>query len=1121
MKKIIIPELVENHKELFTPFTVSALLNAQCVLDHVQKMASIGIYEGYEAKKSEDLWSHPAIEYISRKPRYASTRPETLQYITKSLFSYFPFLEIMCENQRMFENKRNPSVCRSEVNHNDAWNVLNKLFRVIKAYRDYSTHYKIISDLFIKEIDSKNKTSEDNDFFKYSEIPLTGQIGNYYTVALRNAKEKFNYDTKDLGFIQDNIKKTTKGKDGKRTTTDNLDFFLALKAYNGDYKLHLSGMGVALVLCLFLDKQQINLFVESLLKLPFFKNQKIDEKQRRIIIQSMSINSIRLPKDRIHSEKGTMTVALDMINELKRCPAELFDTLPHEKQERFRTSSIDHTEVLLKRSSDRFAPLLLQYIDYGKKFKDIRFHVNMGKLRYLLNAEKTCIDGETRVRVIEHPLNGFGRIDEIEQLRCSEENTFADSGIQIRGFENMKRDDADPANYPYIVDTYSHYMLENNKVELSFCGSSSLPKIEEKDGKWYVKKVVPACRMSVLELPAMAFHMILFGADKTEKRIKEVYNRYCRLFEAMQNGTLTKDNIKDFGIAEADIPQKVLDSLDPKKKARDLNRYVKETVEDMIDETEYLLGKLKEDRKAVNSSANKMGKRGFRQIRPGKLAEFLARDIVMFQPTKGDGTDKMTGLNYRIMQSSIATYDSESSSEGKTKFYELFKNAGLISNDPDRSHPFLKKVFDKGYPDNVITFYKRYLEERSSYLWSLNRKLNLSQKVSLPFINAKSNKWRKVGQQELGEIYGNKLSIELPRQMFDDDIKQKLSHEDCMKDIDFEQANITYLIAEYLKRVLDDDFQPFYGWERNYRYIDMLKLRTDKKGSLIECFTSVEDRMDIWSNREDHTSKYKKWAVGRLMSNRKSRMTKDEAEEKAERSLANARADYQKDEKVIRRYKVQDALLFWLAKDILTEKANFDGTKFRLKEIMPDADRGILSEKMPMSFTFEKDKRRYTIESDSMKLKNYGDFYPLANDRRLPGLVILTGSATLSKENLACELDRYNQCRPKKARLVFEVEKFAFDKCESLVSKFEENPRSIGFRQILEELERQALIEPKIKPVLKSSRNAFEHNIYPDKDNLDDKTIEVLTIPEVARMIKSIFEKYSLMSCSGKNSVYR
>ena len=152
----------------------------------------------------------------------------------------------------------------------------------------------------------------------------------------------------------------------------------------------------------------------------------------------------------------------------------------------------------------------------------------------------------------------------------------------------------------------------------------------------------------------------------------------------------------------------------------------------------------------------------------------------------------------------------------------------------------------------------------------------------------------------------------------------------------------------------------------------------------------------------------------------------------------------------------------------MTEKANFDGTKFRLKEIMPDADRGILSEKMPMSFTFEKDKRRYTIESDSMKLKNYGDFYPLANDRRLPGLVMLTGAATLSKENLSCEFDRYNQCRPEMARLVFEVEKFAFDKCESLVSKFEENPRSIGFKQILEELERQALIEPKIKPVLTS-----------------------------------------------------
>ena len=74
-------------------------------------------------------------------------------------------------------------------------------------------------------------------------------------------------------------------------------------------------------------------------------------------------------------------------------------------------------DVLQVRHTDRFAQLSLEYIDRRELFSDIRFHLNMGKLRYLKTADKHCIDGVSRVRVLEGKINAFGRIHEFEARR--------------------------------------------------------------------------------------------------------------------------------------------------------------------------------------------------------------------------------------------------------------------------------------------------------------------------------------------------------------------------------------------------------------------------------------------------------------------------------------------------------------------------------------------------------------------------------------------------------------------------------------------------------------------------------------------------------------------------------
>ena len=189
-----IPALVENQKKYFGTYSVMAMLNAQTVLDHIQKVADI---EGEQKEgKEEELWGHPVMSHLSNANNGYDKQPEKTMFIIERLQSYFPFLKIMVENQRKHSNgkyKQN----RVEVNSYDFYDVLNKIFRVLKMYRDQTNHYKTYDE---KLVDGRG-------FLTGTEQPLSEMISKYYTVALRNTKERYGYKTEDLAFIQDNIKK--------------------------------------------------------------------------------------------------------------------------------------------------------------------------------------------------------------------------------------------------------------------------------------------------------------------------------------------------------------------------------------------------------------------------------------------------------------------------------------------------------------------------------------------------------------------------------------------------------------------------------------------------------------------------------------------------------------------------------------------------------------------------------------------------------------------------------------------------------------------------------------------------------------------------------------------------
>jgi hypothetical protein len=1065
--------MVPEHKHLFAAYLNMARQNVCITLSNICRQT------GKEQGSEDNLAGMSPVRLLVNPEELPETVARTIQLLDK----HFPFLKPML-NREMFPGKGTDKSQMALVATPGMYHkALTKVFGELNSQRNRYTHARHEGKPFDKD--------------------LIGYMKNCFDGAVRVAKERFNLQDRDVAHLNRFHEKTKMAYDkkgrGRRSYEENPAFHYKFDNDKGD----ITGMGLAFFTCLFLERKYANLLLSQIRGFEQSGQKGIDE-GRRVAKTVFGIYRIRMPKPRIDSESSNMTLGIDMLNELKKCPAELFEHLEPEKQALFRIRPgesqfgdewDEEGATLMKRFENRFPQLALSYVDRQELFANIRFQVSLGAYRHRF-YDKQGVDQKERVRILQKELHGFGRLQEIEERRKKEWETL------IRPFEQTAKDHA--GTEPYITDTHAQYMISNNRVGMYWDINEDantgdyMPELNVNGAG----NQAPVCWLSIYELPAMIFHSLLYrgqGHD-TQRIIRDYVKQYRELFSDIREGKLSPApeiarTVKErYALDFSRLPDEIRAYLSGESKDMD-DRFIKlaETrIDRMIKDTQGRKRKIEVNRATIQDiKKNRVGKKRYVEIKPGILASFLAEDLLRFQPTQEAGKDKLTGINYRALQSTLALYNGH-----KAGMKQLFTSCKLL--DSPIAHPFLDRVMTGTHPD-IAGFYHSYLKERERYL---NQCLKEKDYRNYHFLHAGRDKWQQRTPGYYRELAGKymELPVELPRGLFNGDIKNLLDarygHLPEIKiALSQDRCNTVYLVQTYFKAALGDERQAFYDFPRSYKLFDTLDNNFVRNKLQRRFYTTGDFEAKL---------KYPDAGIEKYIE----KYQKNDSRKKLKRQLN----DYDKNEKVLRLTQVQDMLLFLMAKRILVENQLPGTGDAKLKDIRPDNPEDILSTQTAFRLPVKSnDGTCRIIRQERLKLKHFGDFYRFICDRRVETLLPHLPGGETDRVALEEELEAYDRVRVKIFELIHRFEK------RVMAEKSIQTP-SPGFVEILQHCPG---IDRDTKQQMQIIRNAFIHNTYParrerirDVESAGDTTfVEVefdlagVSVPGVANHLGERFER--------------
>lgn len=1084
----------------------NAFLTVMDIMDQLHiRQAVLTDNSGKKVDLESNIWK------LDLFPRNCQLLPEQEARAARLLRRHFPFLDLVGDLKDS-ENDQG-QVSRNNVPYEDICNPFLAMMEVLTHLRDVNLHYKI------------NDEKITNFYFRRAEKEAGHILRDVLKAAPRKIRDRYKgtmlLDESSMRFFTDG-QYTRKGRifsfnpqwifnplrqpqPSEMMVTKNGTTVIDRSTGRPCVFERLSIFGEILFIALFTEKRYIpDLLRDSGLDNNFMSSGRNGMmSQQRIIRELISAYCIHLPERKLYIETGSTQVMLDMLNELARCPSELYDVLPENERKSFEITGSDGTQVLMKRYSDRYVSLVLWYLDVTEEFKRIRFQVNTGLLRYEHHGPKEYMDGVTRPRIVQSGINGFGRIQEMEAARTA--------GDTYLGLPLLNTDsEGNMTAMPYITDSKARYVLNGDLIGLSF--EDAGPKVDLIPNalgmKYKVRSLQPDCWLSRYELPALAFYTYLSRkyrvSRSAEDIIEETVLGYKAFFAGVADGSIT--SLGGVGIPKKNIPEKLLAYLEGRSGITDFKKYKEGVVTKMLFETDTLLSRLDEDLKVIGTKKNRIGKKSFVRIRPGKLAEFLAEDIVRFQGhPSGMPEKKLTGQQYCILQGMIATFH-----EGLAA---ACRKAGLL--DGDTSHPFLPMVFKRSGQGmtSTVDFYRAYLEERRTYLKG-------AVPDDAPFLHRERRRWSANKDSEYyhalalryikDEKTGDKVGIFLPRGLFDKAVRDIILHH-CPNTAAVinasERTNMAFMILSYLENELDDQNQGFYFNEarlKEYGFSRFVRKEVENNGprrlSHVLRFERDTSPSGLYYNAL-------KDEVG-WNDDRKKGRPLDKGTEKLAGQLRQAYKRMCDNEKTIRRYMVQDITLFLLARSIV----RIAGNSIRLWSVGPEGN-GILDQRVDVMTRYKK----YLIQQEGIKIKDYGEIYKILKDKRIDSLLLNQKKQmpeTIDLEDVKEELVTYNR---KRALMISTIQEYEKDVYEENRTHFDGKSGRFGFKEILEADQSSS---PLTKEAVRKVRNAVSHNQYPDRVVTEESHSMELYSPNLPEMAKGIAETVEkLAKCGVENGM--
>lgn len=815
-----------------------------------------------------------------------------------------------------------------------------------------------------------------------------------YDGALNKTKTNFGVDEGDILHLR---RYKTKGKEILLRTEK--DGFYYMLSQNQQF----TEKGIAFFISLFLDKKYGYLFLKQLTG---FKRG--ESAKYRMTLEVFTALSTKPPIERLEVDKNEkLNFSLDILTELSKIPVELYKTLSPEFRKAYNEAGEENDPDELIRARvryrDRFDYFALRYLDEHPDFQNIGFHTYLGNY-FHKGYSKHLIDGQREDRYINFHLYGF----------CKK----IDAGLsgelkEMLGVDTLKvhdRQRVDISDFkPFIAEANPRYVVNNNTIGLKILsnGKNVYPTIDEKGAKTEVADYW----LSKYELPAMVFYSYL----RNQK------DPVCEKLPSVE-----------------DILRRYDQKEDKPRQTEEKQILMERRLEKSIHWTNSKLNEI--DRLHEKDVA--YGKKQYEELRAGRIADVLARDMVWLQPSKNGGKDKMSGPNFQALQRSIAYYALE-----RMNLSEIFKKARLIESE--NQHPFLNQLSPADF-NSLSSFYKAYLLRRKKYFEDQLLKV-IKGKVGIPCYPLRDL------QRSTPKKGIVKRPVFLPRTIFTELIKEYLIKKRIINkpDDSTEKMNVSYMILQYANSCM----QPFYSESRNYTFLDK---QFQKEMPIKKWYLTLEKRSEYMEQLKA-TSPIPVSNANDIL-------------EKEDRLYRKGYNEVRDNEKIIRLYQTQDILLFLIARAYLPDdlcKADM----YKLNKID-----GILN--IPVNFSINVGD--ITVEASGVKMKNYGKVAAIRFDSRFkslndelgmvfPGKKSFPGGKKIGFEEYLAESESYEKYRVKLVELSHRFEK-------EMVARFNDIGKEDkgGYYKFTNLLNRYAKeIDATIDLVfLNNARNMFMHNSY-------------------------------------------